>query len=190
MFFYLNVFILTGIFILMIWKGVFALSVDKTREIICSSFLELTEKKKINDITITALCKKAGIARTTFYAHYDNIYDVVLSLQNNYLSGMEKIINKNRKDDIVIDEVVEYVFMNYRIPRLFLVEQPDDLFAERYKAAAQRYLSDANEQLIISEMKLSLIADMCRYYLNHIETFSKRTMEEHVDLIDAILKQR
>ena len=166
------------------------MSVDATKDAICSSFLELTENTKINDITITAVCKKANIARTTFYAHYNNIYDVILSLQNNYLSGLEKIMDENSEDDITISEVVEYVFANYRIPRLFLVEQPDDLFSKRFRAAAQKYLTKNNARIEISDMKLTLISDMCRYYLNHMETFNKSTMEEHVDLIDAILKQR
>ena len=76
------------------------MSVDATKDAICSSFLELTENTKINDITITAVCKKANIARTTFYAHYNNIYDVILSLQNNYLSGLEKIMDENSRRNL------------------------------------------------------------------------------------------
>ena len=98
-------------------------------------------------------------------------------------------MDENSEDDITISEVVEYVFANYRIPRLFLVEQPDDLFSKRFRAAAQKHLTKNNAIIEISDMKLTLISDMCRYYLNHMETFNKSTMKEHVNLIDAILKR-
>ena len=163
------------------------MSVNKTKEIICSSFLKLTEKKKISDITITALCKKAGIARTTFYSHYDNISDVVRSLQNTYLDGIEKIMRNPKKTDINISDIVEYILYNYNIPKLFLIEQPDDLFIERFKSAAKKYLLEYNNLISIDDMRLSLISEMCKYYFNHMDCFDNSTMEEHVRLIDAII---
>ena len=40
------------------------------------ALLELLEKKDIEFITITEITKKAGVNRSTFYLHYDNIYDL------------------------------------------------------------------------------------------------------------------
>lgn len=37
----------------------------------------LLEKKDFDDITITELCKKAGVSRTAFYSHFKNKVDVV-----------------------------------------------------------------------------------------------------------------
>ena len=40
------------------------------------ALLELLEKKDIEFITVTEITKKAGVNRSTFYLHYDNIYDL------------------------------------------------------------------------------------------------------------------
>jgi len=42
-----------------------------TKNIIKESYLELLHESKTEAITVTTLCEKAGISRTTFYNHYD-----------------------------------------------------------------------------------------------------------------------
>jgi len=39
-------------------------------------FLELIQKKEINEISVTDICKKANLNRTTFYSNYIDIYDL------------------------------------------------------------------------------------------------------------------
>ena len=41
------------------------------------ALLELLEKKDIEFITITEITQKAGVSRSTFYLHYDNIDDLL-----------------------------------------------------------------------------------------------------------------
>lgn len=54
----------------------------KTRELIKKAFAELlNEKKHLDKVTVTELVKKANITRSTFYTHYDNIYDVAQDYQ-------------------------------------------------------------------------------------------------------------
>lgn len=38
--------------------------------------LELMKKKNIDKITVSAICEKAGINRSTFYAHFTDVYDL------------------------------------------------------------------------------------------------------------------
>ena len=35
----------------------------------------LLEHKEFKDISIMDVCEKAGVNRSTFYAHYENLYD-------------------------------------------------------------------------------------------------------------------
>ena len=52
-------------------------SSKKTRNLIKTTFAELMqEKKELNKITVTELVKRADITRSTFYTHYDDIYEV------------------------------------------------------------------------------------------------------------------
>ena len=42
-----------------------------------SAFMTLLESKEFADISIMDICQKAGVNRSTFYAHYDNTYDLL-----------------------------------------------------------------------------------------------------------------
>ena len=45
---------------------------ERTRELIFEAFITLIHDKPFDDITITDICEKAGIHRTTFYNHFEN----------------------------------------------------------------------------------------------------------------------
>ena len=45
-------------------------------ERIIKVFLELLQTKELNEISVTEICKHAGVNRATFYANYLDIYDL------------------------------------------------------------------------------------------------------------------
>lgn len=53
----------------------------KTKNGIINAFLDLRAKKEIEKITVKELCEKAMINKSTFYAHYRDIYDLSESLE-------------------------------------------------------------------------------------------------------------
>ena len=71
--------------------------------------MQINEKKELNKITVTELVKKADITRSTFYTHYDSIYDVANDYQ---LETIDLLINDDKilhsKDDILnyFDEII------------------------------------------------------------------------------------
>lgn len=50
--------------------------IRRTRAAIQSAFLKLIFEKDINRITIKELCERADINKSTFYLHYQDIYDL------------------------------------------------------------------------------------------------------------------
>lgn len=50
------------------------LRVEKTENAIKNAFLELRSRKALEKITVKELCEKARINKSTFYAHYQDIY--------------------------------------------------------------------------------------------------------------------
>ncbi len=44
------------------------------------ALIEILNKKDYDYITIKEICKKAGVNRSTFYLHYDNIDDLLFGL--------------------------------------------------------------------------------------------------------------
>lgn len=50
--------------------------VVKTQNCICDEFVQLRTIKPIQKISVTELCGAAGVNKSTFYAHYRDIYDL------------------------------------------------------------------------------------------------------------------
>ena len=50
------------------------LRIEKTKKAIRSAFIELRAKKPLEKITVKELCSLACINKSTFYAHYEDIY--------------------------------------------------------------------------------------------------------------------
>ena len=73
--------------------------IEKTRQSIINAFIELRSHKELERITIKELCEKAQINKSTFYAHYQDIYnlsdtlekEVVVSIMEN-ISHPEKVL--------------------------------------------------------------------------------------------------
>lgn len=56
-------------------------SVLRTRKRIRQAFLELLEEKSFDKITVLELAQRADVNRSTFYAHYPDIYGVAEEIQ-------------------------------------------------------------------------------------------------------------
>ena len=48
----------------------------ESREKLEGAFMEVLESKDLNQISVSELCKRAGLNRSTFYANYLDIYDL------------------------------------------------------------------------------------------------------------------
>ncbi len=51
-----------------------------TNGVIKDAFLELIDQEPYEQVNVTAICRQAEISRATFYAHFDNVEDVLDSV--------------------------------------------------------------------------------------------------------------
>ncbi len=56
-----------------------------TKRIIKESLVEMLKKKPIDKVTVSALCLEADINRSTFYAHYSDVCDVIEEIKHEFL---------------------------------------------------------------------------------------------------------
>lgn len=66
------------------------LRITKTRSAITNAFLEIRSGKPLEKITIKELCEKALINKSTFYAHFRDIYDLSEYLENEVVLSVIK----------------------------------------------------------------------------------------------------
>ena len=62
---------------------------------IINKFFELLNDMKYEDISVSLLCEKCNISRTTFYKHFKNLDDVFYEVENKVLNDMERIYIEN-----------------------------------------------------------------------------------------------
>lgn len=63
-----------------------------TKMLLRQSFFTLLSQKDFEGITVTELCQEAGINRGTFYAHYQDMDDLLRSIENEIFLSLTEAI--------------------------------------------------------------------------------------------------
>ena len=72
----------------------------KSQEQIEKTFLQLIQKKNIDEISVSMICKLAKLNRSTFYANYIDIYDLAEKIKKNMeVEFAEFQLSNNAKQD-------------------------------------------------------------------------------------------
>lgn len=84
---------------------------EQSKNVLKTAFLKLFQTKEPEDISVVELCRKAGVNRSTFYAHYEYIDQLILEvLRDNVAevcSAFECQWDLPRKDGGVTHETIE-----------------------------------------------------------------------------------
>ena len=125
-------------------------SSKKTKTLIKNTFAELlNEYKELNKVTVTELVKKADINRTTFYNHYDSIYDVAKDFEAELIKVLIDDTGslKSNKDFFnYFDNIINYFKKNEYIYKLFLSSKLPFIFLQElnFSICNKLYLSLKN----------------------------------------------
>ncbi len=108
-----------------------------TKYAIKSGFIKLYTKQNYNSITVQSLCKSVPIARTTFYAHYDNIDCVKAEIEGETVREIRAVSEKIYSDDseATFAGLMDYIEQNRSVFYAFLAAQPNARFIEKLKTA-------------------------------------------------------
>lgn len=128
----------------------------KTEKKIKMSFLNILQKKELNDITVSELCRECNIHRKTFYAHYRNTSEIIEDLQSEAINGLCSLLDNvlsgsiNNLDEL-FNEVNTYLLDNFEIYHLlaktlllseFLKQLGEKFTLIISKAFAEKNISD------------------------------------------------
>ena len=91
-----------------------------TAQLMNQALIVLLEKKDIEFITVTEITKKAGVNRSTFYLHYENIYELleetIENLNKQFLSSFDNrppLEMKSKKDAFLITDEQLIPYLNF-----------------------------------------------------------------------------
>jgi hypothetical protein len=134
-----------------------------TAQLMNQALIALLEKKDMEFITVTEITNKAGVNRSTFYLHYENIYELleetIENLNKKFLNSFNVEIPlkmNNEKDAFLItnDFLVPYLnFCKENKNVLRLVNKKPQVFQnkESYKKMYNMILYPAISQFIKNE---------------------------------------
>ncbi len=75
----------------------------RSRHLIKQAYGELVNEKDYTKISVTDIVERANISRGTFYAHYLDVYDLGMAIQNNVLETLDLAMNSIGLENIVAD---------------------------------------------------------------------------------------
>lgn len=67
-----------------------------TQMIIKKNFIELLKTKHITKISVTELCELSQINRSTFYKHYEDIYDLMKKMTDEIIEEFRLLVKSSR----------------------------------------------------------------------------------------------
>jgi AcrR family transcriptional regulator len=117
-----------------------------TRMVLKDSMIKLLKDKQISEITVKEICELADVNRSTFYAHYLDLYDLLSKMEEEVLDDMKAYLyhfKKNEESIQMTEKILEYIVANKEITQILLHENADPNFQKRVVKIAQKYLMDS-----------------------------------------------
>lgn len=121
-------------------------------EAICDAFLLVLKEKDLEKITVSDVIKKAGIVRSTFYNHYENIPALVTSIEDKTIedifSLMETFHPKNDADicKSFFVTICDYTMNNPFLTNLLRSPRGNEFF-EKALTMFHRYVTEVTQNV-------------------------------------------
>lgn len=83
----------------------------RTEDYLAQAFWALYARKPIRQITVKELTEKAGVHRSSFYGHFEDIYDLFRQEQEKLLAGIEAYVRaacQEQEEGVSLEEILGY----------------------------------------------------------------------------------
>jgi DNA-binding transcriptional ArsR family regulator len=133
---------------------------------ICEKLIEMMQQKPCFEIKVTELVKYANISRSSFYNHFNSIYDVVQKIEDDFMAGLpdEGLIFLSGIKDGNYDALLSrlnYLKENISILRALLGPNGDPTFMSKLVYQTDKTLKKRSKQATIrlSDVEIKLIIE-------------------------------
>lgn len=171
----------------------------RTEEKIKNSLIKfISEKKELSEITVTELVKDAELTRSSFYTHYNNIYEVAKDIQNDTIKNyINDDIVFNSYEDVCnyIDNTIVLLKSNEDMYRkiasnyesiLFFDEIRDTFVKKMYDLLVKSNLDNSNTLIDVNFFMDGMLFQIIKYFKNTNNSF---TLEELGERVKVWLKE-
>lgn len=121
-----------------------------TQLMIRKAFTELMREKPIESITISELCKRASINRSTFYNHYLDLYDlrsqIVENLKEEFYQALKSLLTSDSVDQTPVKitaKLFECIQNNSDMCQVILGRYGDDQFLAEFVQSGREFVMES-----------------------------------------------
>lgn len=113
------------------------------------ALVEMLREEKLSDVTVKELARRAHVARSTFYAHYRNVDEVLEQVEGSIVEDLvalnAPIADASRRDAADMGffrETLAYLDERRDVMRVLLVDRTDPRFVEAWKDGIKGHLRE------------------------------------------------
>lgn len=94
-----------------------------TKRLLTEALIRLMDQKSIQKITVSELCREAGINRATFYNHYNTPTDLLEEMEDNLVGEIHALLSRRQTQDNslhghLVEQICTYLQQNSTIATL------------------------------------------------------------------------
>ena len=117
---------------------------QETKKLIADSLYELAMTAPLDKITVKQISEKAGVTSQTFYNHFKDKYDLILSVHK---SRVDRLLAELREGRVNWDEFIEMYLSSYEKNEKFIVNAFKNTSGnDSYAANTGRYICRCLEE--------------------------------------------
>lgn len=122
-----------------------------TKQALKDSLLELLKEKPISKVTVSAICEKADINRSSFYLHYRDAYDLMERIEQELLREVDDALADTSlampNNDMVV-RIFRTIYQNRELCSILFGPNGDRDFLARIISGQKERILDAWRHLI------------------------------------------
>lgn len=163
-----------------------------TKRLLKEGLFRLLEKKPLEKINITELCRESGINRATFYRHYELPRDILVETETEFFEEMLKLFNNPLTPEDV-ERCYAYFLQNADMVKLFMQYASYADLSELFNALYQKLFDKMSVDLLDTENNQLIFAFLAGggYFLLHqwLMGDSSKTPKEIADITFSIINK-
>ena len=118
-----------------------------TKERLFASFERALQSKPVSDITVSEVCRDAGISRKTFYKYYSDPFALLLAMQDDLFVGLAQRLAKLPPDVYAISsDIIDFVAEHRVVTKAVFENRGEGNLIDRVLAYLHATYHDSWEQ--------------------------------------------
>jgi AcrR family transcriptional regulator len=136
-----------GVFVMGATEHAQAVKKD-TKEFITTALLQLLAKEKLSTLTVSQVCKRAGVSRMAFYRNFDGLEQILYEYHQPKIAAVFDMLSQNPQESVKFDSQLKFF----------------STFGDVLRLSAERGFEPIIRQIFTEEMEKFYAADGDDYW--------------------------